>query len=913
MEIQKFKDISTSVYNNIQALTPNDIQVLRDILRLRSVKYGRIRTFSLEDSQDVILLTLKQNCLILIKFLLEHEIELSEEMLDDVIGLLFMRKEETDDKPKSTGEAGPGGAAAPTFTTADSGPADPQGNASAVAQGRKKQDIDFYAQIEKERIEAQIFNCIIDIIYKTKYSNDKLKSFLSNKNVPDDASVNFAPIVDCEFKSFELIVLNKLVVGPVLLSLVQVYRKKLRNVVKNHIINGMVRLIDGKDYGIIYQIFYLINNQEHNDLLKSRRPENTPEYLAFVSSLIRNKEGAEIAYEKLLPFFDDLDYAFALLVGSSKLEERKIQPKDEQMIEHALECVNHLVKYRRINFYKFLAKFQAVLKLKISNKAKGLIYDILSQYVNDKDVYIEKILDCKEEIEQELKTKEYFLLPRVIRFVNAYQKREASELELVSQGRSPGSPYACNFKSSGGFDGSENASNLHAAPKPQDTANEMLDYKVLGLRSEDPYTVVECFDSLIAYEILKLNSLHIRNAMIKDSKVIDKVVAYQIMHSVVIEDISIVNIIVCTPNDNFFKYVRLFKDFSFYLNGDILERISDSLEAGLQWLSEAYNRELGLFVLKNCGYFNELLKANKWVQNSLLCIYDKILCENYETTEILIRGEDPACEAVDVFFVYDDDTEVSDVFFKIFTNQLLYAKFYKNADCGRFILKRKFTHPGFAFYLKAKIVAGFDVFADIKFMKANLVDTDELVGYLKIVSESASKIAELVPSTEKISPNILMNFGVKDSFYFLKNFPSSSALEKFILFFSLDSVNVEIDSLIKDEIMKCLKSANQVYLSMCVLQLFKCRDLDNILKILEKHFDNKELLLKLNIYNVINGGHYCSKALITQVSTPLMCKAIFTLYYLDVWDKDYLLELINKVDTDLSDEMKYILADIKKY
>jgi hypothetical protein len=81
MEIQKFKEISNRVYNNIQSLLPSNINVLKDIISLETIKYGRIRTFSLEDSQKIILLTLKQNRLILLKFLVENKIKLNYQII----------------------------------------------------------------------------------------------------------------------------------------------------------------------------------------------------------------------------------------------------------------------------------------------------------------------------------------------------------------------------------------------------------------------------------------------------------------------------------------------------------------------------------------------------------------------------------------------------------------------------------------------------------------------------------------------------------------------------------------------------------------------------------------------------------------------------------------------------------------
>ncbi|ORD98715.1 hypothetical protein A0H76_2021 [Hepatospora eriocheir] len=45
-------------------------------------------------------------------------------------------------------------------------------------------------------------------------------------------------------------------------------------------------------------------------------------------------------------------------------------------------------------------------------------------------------------------------------------------------------------------------------------------------------------------------------------------------------------------------------------------------------------------------------------------------------------------------------------------------------------------------------------------------------------------------------------------------------------------MNLQIESLIKAEVLCNLKTTNEVYLEMCLLQLFRCSDLDGMIKIL---------------------------------------------------------------------------------
>lgn len=864
MEVQELVKISEKIYSNLQALQPTDIKVIESILSKDTIQYGKIRTFNLEDSQEIILLTLKQNCLILIKYLVENGIDVPNKLLDLVIGLL-----ETRDKVMCSG----------------------------ISQISSTKIMDLQAQMEKERVVNSISNLIIDIVFISKYSSQFLKDFLRSRRVPDDISVNLSIAMspDLELESFELTVLNKKLIGPVLLSLVKSYKNSLRRRSKAKILEEITPYISGKDKAIVYEIFYLINQDSHKDLLVKIRPESSEEYFGFVSSLIVDRDSAEAAFAKLEPYFDDFEAALRTLLGFSRSEVKIIQPRDEKMIMYLLGCINKLVKYRSLTFYKYISLFQGILKIKIGREIKGIIYEVLCKYMDERDIYIEKIVECRDDIEKEIKAKDFFLLPRLIRFLNAYKKREQREIELLSIGVSIGSPYITETE------GSITPGQIHRS-----SSSDKWDFRILGFKSEDPDTVIECFDACISPEVIKLNSMHIRNAMIKDTRVIEKIIQFQIENKCVIEDISIINVILCFPSPRFFEYVCLFKDFSFYLNGDFLERISDDLDEGIKWICDSYNREMGVFILRNSGYFNEIVRNNKDVQNAIIQVYERILDENLGEAEIRLF-ENKNNEEESILFLFDDQEFMTEAFFNIFSKQMLYQRFYRGLEKPESILKKKYNSPFYEIYVKTKAVCGLDVSQDIEFLKRSLIATDDILGYLKI--------SELhVPEDNNLlGPSILLNFGIKDSSYVLKNFSSGSDLERFVLFFSIDDVDKDMDTLIKDQIMKNLKTPNKIYLRMCALQLFKCKDLDHIIKILEKNFEDKELLLKLSLHNIMNGGKYFSKDSLNFGDEVLRAKALFLLYYLNIWDKEYLIEIISKLDSDVSDDMRYLVEDIKKH
>ncbi|ELA42889.1 uncharacterized protein VICG_00204 [Vittaforma corneae ATCC 50505] len=867
MEIHQLAEISEKIYGDLQALLPADIKAIECILQKESIKYGKIRTFNLEDSQDIVLLTMKQNCLILIKHLLENEISVPDNLLNAVYKLVNLKQTYL----SSSFEA-----------------------SSTNDKPTQRKSMDLHAQIEKERIIDSILNLLVDIVFISRYRSEDLANFLKSKKVPDEFSVNLAIAIDQELdlESFELAVLTKKLLGPVFLSLAKSYRGSMRKLTKKKIIDIASRCIDTKDRHVAFKLFYYLNEEPHRNILVNTKPESSPEYFGFASSLVMDKESAEIVYAKLEPYFDDLVEALQTLLSFPKHEEKSIQPRDEKMIRYLLECINSISRFKSLIFFKFVSLLQGILKIKVSKEIKGTIYDILSKYVDERDLYVGKVVECRDDVEMEIKTKDFYLLPRLIKFLNSYQRREQREIELVNIGVLLGSPYITDTDKS-------NAAYIDSSEK--------YDFRVLGLKSEDPTTVIECLDCYISPDVLKMYSVHLRNAMVKDVAVIDKIIDFQIEHHSPIDDISIVNSILSHSSPRFFEYARLFKDFSFYLNSDVLERISEDPENGTEWIKECYNKEFGLFILHNCGYFNDLLRGSSAMQPGLSLVYEKILDENLGNVEVRVfNGRDESESRHSTIYLFDNQEVLTETFFRIFAKQLIYCKFFRvGENIGHTVLK-KYISPFYSCYVKAKAVCGLDVSSDIQFMKKNLLADDDLLGYLKTVGCYS-------PETEVCSSSILLNFGIRDNSIFVKNFPGASDFEKFILFFNIEHVSKDIDIIIKDEIMKNLKNPNRLYLRMCILQLFRTKELDQIIKVLEKNFEDKELLFKLCMHNVMHGGRYFSKDLILYGDEVLRSKALFLLYYLSIWDKEYLREMIEKADAEASEDMKYLTEDIGSY
>ena len=295
------------------------------------------------------------------------------------------------------------------------------------------------------------------------------------------------------------------------------------------------------------------------------------------------------------------------------------------------------------------------------------------------------------------------------------------------------------------------------------------------------------------------------------------------------------------------------------------------------------------------------------MQGDLLVIYEKMFDENLGEVKIRIFKDNIESESHEsVLYLFDNQEVTTKIFFNLFAKQLIYYKFFQQVDNIGDMLLKQYISPYYSKYIKAKAVCGLDIASDILFMKRNLLGDDDFLGYLKITNS-------YMPDTEIRSSSILLNFNVKDNSFFQKNFTGASDFEKFILFFNIEYATKEIDFIIKDEVMKNLKNQNRLYLRMCILQLFKTKELDQIIRILEKSFEDKELLLKLSIHNIMSGGRYFSKDLIQYADETLKNKALFLIYYLNIWDKEYIKEMIEKIDTDASEDMRYLVDDIGKY
>lgn len=843
MEIQQFKEVSTRIYSDVKEVTHEDASIIKKILTMESITYGRIRTYNEKDSNTIILLSLKQNSVILMKFLLENKIELPAELMDAAVGLLCT---------------------------------DPQLNDTNSTS-------DPIALLEIERISKQIYHLIIDILYISGYSNEELKRFLTDKNMIDDISVNLVPLIDCEYKSYEMTVLNKLTIGPVLLSIIRVHKDKLRKLIKRRIINRIKEGMSDGNNTIQYAIFDLINEDEHLDLLESlKRVEQSVEFVGFITSLIQSKRSAGMAYERIKPVLDSFEEAITILTNTSETEERKIQPADEKMLVSILKCINKLVKYKSANFYKFIQPAHRMLRMNVGPKIKGHLYNMLAFYSNDLDVYVEKVYSCSKELEEEQKTREYFLLPSLIKFVNAMRNREIKE----------------------------NAGNEMDGGETKDE----LAIRVAGIRSEDPESLLEALEVELPAELLKLNSASIRSAMLKSEAVIARIVEYQLEHKMVIDDVSIVNLISSTFNPLFFKYASLFSDFSFYLNENVLEQIGNNLEEGIKWLTDCFSREIGEFVRSSALYFNELILRNKYIQPKLAILYEKILAEYLSSSiqsgsgnfEILASSKDEPTNGVEGtrLLLLDDRDLVSDSFFRIFAMQLLHAKLVTDSDCSKFILRHRYSHPGYILYVKTKYISTGNANDDVEFLKKNLIDIDELVGYLSISGQEGL--------SHEGCTSILSKFGNVDSAEFVQSFGSASEFEKFVLLFGLKEMDKQCEAMIKEEIMANLKTKNRVYFRMLVMQLFKCSDCDGILRLIESVCEDKELLLRLCIHNIARGGRYSSRGLMMNGSTKLVKDGLFLLYYSKIWDRDAVAEIAERLDEEGSEHWKYLLRDIRE-
>lgn len=854
MLIERFKEIRNKIHEDIHAVSEGDIRFMKDALCQQSMAYGRIKTYSAEDSKVLALFTLKYNVAVLLDFISRNGVELSNDVCMALCNVLF------EGIPQVSPEC----------------------------------------SLEIEDIKSRTDEVVVDILCNIKEGlhSEKIKAYLGEQEIPDGVSVNLAVVFTAPtWKSYDLRVINELVLGPVLLELLRSFKESLRPQIRERILNSCKRRLGREeDRSVIYQIFYELNTAKDIGLLEIEEDEKEEAYVGFIYSLMVDEESCLKGYEILSKanLFNDLRKALEMINVLNQAEYKRIRPEDERLIYHLMQVIERLMSteehglgFVRLYFMRFIELFLNTLVGQISLRIKGCIYEILSSFMRDEDsreticefmrgVGIFSKEAVHSDFEKELGTKSFAMTPSFLKFY-AFLENE-----------------------------------------------ECIRFAMHAFKSEDPLTVTRCFDvierfmdrrdmeSKIGTEFivsqLSLMSQHIRAAMLNNSRVTNRVVEFQLSTGTVIGDVSIINVIMNTPNSRFFEYVRLFEDFSFFMNENFLERLSENEEEGFKYLYEVTkkNHEACKFVINNEDWFNAYAKDNLCVQEMAARIYENLVDYDIENVDV----------SFDRGFILPDISHPS--VFRILSKLILYYVYTKKSPYSRYITDKDYVLDDtnineYCMYIKCRIVVGDNVEDRIKYLMKQHIRIEDLLGYYEVATGVSLNISS--------SKNLLVNIGKKDTGMFINMFGSASNFEKFLLFFFIGDINAEngkaIEGIVKEEITRIMvsKSSNpseRMILRQCLVTLLSLNNIDSVVRLIGE-YDDTDLLLKVNIRNLLCGGSYFNSSLIMKGSLELQVCAVFLLYYKSIWDlaalRDWILYLRRECKDN--DDLEYLISDIK--
>lgn len=853
MVIDRFKEIRAKIYDDIRGVSEADMQFMTDALRRQDIEYGRIKTYSADDSKVLALFTLRYNVVVVLDFVSRNGVGLCDDVCMALCDVLL----------------------------------------GSIPQVSPE------CSLELEDIKMRTDEVAVDILCGTARGvcAERIGSYLSSQEIPDRVSINLAAVFPApSWRSYDLRVMSELTLGPVLLELLRTFKEALRPQIRERVIEACKKkLREECDRQMVYQVFYELNTGKDLGLLDIDEDEKEEAYVGFVYSLMVDEESCLKGYEVLCKagLFGDLRRALEMINALGQTEHRRIRPEDERLIYHLMQVIERLVWFGdhglgfvRMYFMRFVELFLNSLVGQVSLRIKGCIYEILSSFMRDGD--------CRETICEFM---------RGVGIFNKEAVHADFERELGAKAFSmtPSFLKFCTFLDGDGC----------------------FRFAIHALKSEDPLTVTRCFDAIerfvgasaeagpgtdVVVSQLSLMAQHIRTAMLNNSQVTSRVVEFQLATGVVVRDVSIVNVILNTPNPRFFEYVRLFGDFSFFLNENFLERLSEDEEEGFKYLCEVTreNHEACKFVMNNEDWFNAYVRANPCVQELAVQIYENLVDYDIENVDV----------SFDSGFVLPDICHRS--VFRILGKLILYSVYARKGPYSRYVTDKDYrldeSNIGeYCLYIKCRIVVGDNVEDRVKYLMRQYTGIDDLLGYYEV----GTGVTLGVPA----SRNLLVNIGKKDTSMFISMFGSASNFEKFLLFFFIGEVTAEsskeIERIVKQEVTRIVVSrsstpSERMILRQCLVTLLSLNNIDSIVRLVSE-YDDADLLLRVNIRNILCGGSYFNSSLVMKGSLDLQVHAVFLLYYKSVWDlaalKEWILHLRRECKDN--DNLEYLVSDIR--
>ncbi|WUR02559.1 heat-repeat protein [Vairimorpha necatrix] len=853
--IKKFNELKTNIYKNTDSIFNHEMSTLTQLLSIKDTS-----KINIHNKNDIIAdYEFKKEVLNLILELIENNLIIKDKSLINKIADLIIK-----DIPEIS--------------------------------------VDFCLQLED--LVKKIWKICIKILFYCGQIEDlpQIKKFIENQNIPDLRNISLSLIFKCEnFKSYDLENLSNFSSFSVLYEVVKLYKNELPEEIKFKILVNINNLISKEEYfsnekyflspnmkiksnikitektlNFAYLIFYEINFLPFYNLIKVPKDSTfTNEYMMFLYSLVVD-ETSTLKIHQILQseeVYSDLYNGVNSLVFNHDNEKQDINPEDEKYLFFILEVVvkmlyttdNEIIKMYFLMFCDPLMKYSLVNDLN-----NNIIYDYLSYYCNDRETYLNII--------EFYKSKKNFNRENI--FTNSYNPSLIRFLWNINQ----------------------------------DLSVELALY---SLRSEDPETVKMCFEIFektdldISNNIL-LNSNHIRRTILKSDELINIIINYQINKKIIIDDILLINVIMSTENYKFFEYAELFKDFGKYMNDKFLERLIGNIEGGLEFIENHITKNTVKFIKNNEKWFNLFLTNNKKFYPQIFKIYEKILMidknleMSFEDGFLLLEVPESSVFRILSHKIVQNASFIdkkSNIIKKNIKNKYITNKEF---EMDKEVLK------DYVLYLKARQMVGDNIEPLVKFLlsdysNSNASIVNDIVGYYKLMSGTNLDVK---------SENVLCTYDCKDTSFVIRNFYKVNDYEKNFLLMKLDD---NISSQDEHKILKMIKdiitsySSNKMLYRQCLTLLLKLNNIDGIVRLIED-YDDKNLLLKINIRNLMTGGLYFNPKLINVGNQDLQVAAVSLLYFKNVWNINSLRNWISMLYKECRDneDIKYLVDDISK-
>ncbi|KCZ82266.1 hypothetical protein H312_00289 [Anncaliia algerae PRA339] len=649
------------------------------------------------------------------------------------------------------------------------------------------------------------------------------------------------------------------------------------------------RLLQRNKNIYFYKIFTELNLKlkQKNMSLMDEEIEQDEDYVAFIFSLMVDEESIVYGFDKLYRFdyFNSLYSAIKSLIKLNRFEDKLMLPEDESFMElllnvnHKLTNQNVLLNNKKIKqtAISLVENYFDLLSVKISLSMKSIIYKTL------------KNLRREEEITK--KIAEFLLTDYVqkVAYLDFEQERIENEFNCTSSFLDLVSEYK------------------HKKTK---------EFCFYVLTSECP-TIIKSVIKIFEIERYKIeNGLiykHIKAACLKDDSVIDVLLNYCVNLKFVLRSVDLTRVIMSKESLLFFDYVKLFDDFSIYLNNDFLKRLSDNRSLGLQSLLSMKN--VSDFVLKNKNYFNALVKTEKdiEIQKLIVNLYNRI------TSFTKMHS-----------FSFTDESQVLlpkvyfSGLFKLFSKALIHSHINNKPVKKMFVLEELIVSEDdlkeYVDYLKVQVILGIQIKVNELIRNYSGKYIDDLIGFCRSYGYKIN--------FDSLSLRSRIYENRKDNELFIKNYESVDKFTKFALHKTIDLNELSINSIHKKEFERILKnelnllkieginSEENLLLFKSALNLLLVLDnIDSIVKLIDE-FNNiptefNELLIKISIKNLCNGGNRYFKHVLRKGPYELQVKYLLMLYLRNLWNNEmhyWLAELKTKLHN--SSDLDYLCRNI---